>query len=318
MRSAFQNDRLLHDFGPGLTNLKSTVARHDENDAADVAKVQSLLLAAGETDLKELGGPTGIYSDRHLEEPIKRFQREHGLKVDALVKPGGLTIRKLGEVAQHGGSPLARPTNEDRNNARFNKFRGNLAPREGGLVDLPNDPGGRTDRGISKKLLDTYRAKFPEKRLPADPAELSDEQVTAIYRDEFYNLPHIGKLATVPGLDKASSKLAEQIFDSGTLHGPEIAGKWLQQSLDRHLGTNLRTKMRNRPARYDGIIGSKTRAAVERAIREGKISVVNDTIVEMRKDSMLEQIRRDPTKKSFEAGWLGRAESFRQGPSIKQ
>ena len=41
----------------------------------------------------------------HLEEPIKRFQRGHGLKVDALVKPGGPTIRKLGEVAQRGGSP---------------------------------------------------------------------------------------------------------------------------------------------------------------------------------------------------------------------
>ena len=111
MRTAFQNDRLLQDFRPELTNLKSNVGRHDDDDPADVAKVQSLLSAAGKTDLKELNGPTGFYSDRHLEEPLKRLQREHGLMVDALVKPGGPTIRKLGELAQKRiGTPKSPPT----------------------------------------------------------------------------------------------------------------------------------------------------------------------------------------------------------------
>ena len=43
LRSAFQQDRLMQDFGPELTSLEATVGRQDENKTSEVAKVQSLL-----------------------------------------------------------------------------------------------------------------------------------------------------------------------------------------------------------------------------------------------------------------------------------
>lgn len=124
LRSAFQNDQLLEDFGPELTDLTSVIGHHDENQPADVAKLQSLLWAAGHTDLKDIEGPTGIYSERHLEEPLKKFQQERDLKVDARVKPGGPTIRALGAAVrgrQDGPAPTI-VTSEFPTNARLKRI----------------------------------------------------------------------------------------------------------------------------------------------------------------------------------------------------
>lgn len=108
LRSAFKQNRLIQDFGPELTSLEATVGRQDENKASDVAKVQSLLWANGYGDLKGMEGPNGFYSERDLERPLKKFQQEHNLKVDARVEPGGPTIRALSgpsvENNEHGGT----------------------------------------------------------------------------------------------------------------------------------------------------------------------------------------------------------------------
>ena len=45
-------------------------------------------------DLKDLDGPTGIWGDDKAEA-ILRFQARNGLKQDAVIQPGGETIRKL-------------------------------------------------------------------------------------------------------------------------------------------------------------------------------------------------------------------------------
>jgi lysozyme family protein len=86
----------------------------------------------------------------------------------------------------------------------------------------------------------------------------------------------------VEGLKNAAPRLAEQIFDSGVHHGIGDPGKWLQESLDETLGTDLQMKDKDGNASYDGVVGSQTRGAVERAVREGKIKEVNNRIVEKR------------------------------------
>ena len=101
LRSAFQKNRLMQDFGPELTSLEATVGRQDVNKSSDVAKVQSLLWANGYGDLKGMEGPNGFYSERDLERPLKKFQQEHNLKVDARVKPGGPTIRQLAQASEN-------------------------------------------------------------------------------------------------------------------------------------------------------------------------------------------------------------------------
>lgn len=117
-------------------------------------------------------------------------------------------------------------------------------------------------------------------------------------------LTKIEKLANV---SKSAPKLAEQVFDSGVLHGTKNAGQWLQLSLDEQLGTDLRVVGKDGRKSYDGNIGPNTRAAVEQAVREGRIKDVNNSIVSRRKAFMENQ----PTKsQEFNAGWKLRAGSF--------
>lgn len=56
--------------------------------------------------------------------------------------------------------------------------------REGGLVDDPADPGGRTNLGITQKTLDAWRAHHPE--APAKVDDLTPETVAPIYRDAYW------------------------------------------------------------------------------------------------------------------------------------
>ncbi len=115
-------------------------------------------------------------------------------------------------------------------------------------------------------------------------------------------------MADIPGLQGQAPKLAEQLFDSGVLHGTVKAGKFLQQSLDQVLGTDLRvTDAQGRKA-YDGIVGSETRAAIARAVRDGRAAAVNDVMVSNR----LAFMRTLPILKN-NPGWIPRAESFKTG-----
>ncbi|WP_211563400.1 hypothetical protein, partial [Magnetovibrio blakemorei] len=70
-------------------------------------------------------------------------------------------------------------------------------------------------------------------------------------------------------------------------------------------GTDLQMKDKDGNASYDGVVGSQTRGAVERAVREGKIKEVNNRIVEKR----IQYMRSLPAHK-FNPGWIPRAKSF--------
>ncbi|MHA1597379.1 MAG: glycosyl hydrolase 108 family protein [Alphaproteobacteria bacterium] len=190
----------------------------------------------------------------------------------------------------------------------FQQFRKRLAPREGGYTERPvsADPGGPTKEGMSQKMLNTLRKSPDWKHLPENAKDLSDKQINNIYRKEYFDRPQINKLHAVQGLKEAAPQLAEQVFDAGVLHGQDDAGKWLQQSLDKELGIDLRTTAPNGSKSYDGVIGTKTRKAVEQAVRDGKISAVNNGIVDRRKAYMRTRPNLPANK-----GWIPRAESFR-------
>jgi hypothetical protein len=75
--------------------LRGPVGPYKANRRGDVAKVQTLLHDTGYLNANETDGPTGLYSRVLLDEPIRRFQTDHGLKVDGLLNPDGETIGAL-------------------------------------------------------------------------------------------------------------------------------------------------------------------------------------------------------------------------------
>lgn len=92
-------------FGEAPVRIGRPVGQGAPNRRADVARVETFLDRAGDLDLAETEGPTGYFSTA-LDQGIRRFQKENGLKVDGLINPGGPTITALGEfvdASSHSG-----------------------------------------------------------------------------------------------------------------------------------------------------------------------------------------------------------------------
>ncbi len=92
-----------------LDVLDAPVGRRGDNGRIDVAKIETLLGNAGYLDLDATEGPTGYYGAR-VEDALKRFQKDGGLKADGLVNPDGPTLAALTRAAaanDNGSSPEA-------------------------------------------------------------------------------------------------------------------------------------------------------------------------------------------------------------------
>lgn len=108
---------------------------------------------------------------------------------------------------------------------------------EGGYVDHPDDPGGATNKGITWRTYNAYRRR--NNRPERDVREITDAEVAAIYRQQYWN--------AIKG-DSLPSGLDYAVFDFAVNSGPSRAAKFLQRIV-------------NVPA--DGIIGHQTLSAVD-------------------------------------------------------
>ena len=88
---------------------------------------------------------------------------------------------------------------------------------EGGKVDAPRDPGGRTAYGITQNTYDSWRKK---QNLPtADVFKISQDEVAAIYKQEYWD--------KICG-DDLPSGVDFAIFDYAVNSGVYKASKTLQ------------------------------------------------------------------------------------------
>lgn len=65
---------------------------------------------------------------------------------------------------------------------------------EGGFVDHPNDPGGRTNKGVTQKVYDGWRARQGQPR--QDVKWIDDAEVHAIYGTDYWLPPRCDRLET--------------------------------------------------------------------------------------------------------------------------
>lgn len=87
---------------------------------------------------------------------------------------------------------------------------------EGGYVNHPNDPGGETNKGVTKAVYDAYRTK---KGLPKQSVKLiSDVEVHDIYCTQYW---------LAAKCDKLDVKLAIAVFDFAVNSGVSRALKYL-------------------------------------------------------------------------------------------
>ncbi len=93
----FGDDASIGDTAAGIHG--SIGKTNGRNRPGDVFRLQTLLHKLGYRDAAGTDGPTG-YLGSFDHEPIMAFQRDHGLKPDGMLEPGGETIRALQNFAQ--------------------------------------------------------------------------------------------------------------------------------------------------------------------------------------------------------------------------
>ena len=111
---------------------------------------------------------------------------------------------------------------------------------EGGKVDDPRDPGGRTNQGVTQRTYDAYRRS---KGLPLRDVFLMENAE----RNEIYQTMYWDRIMG----DALPLGLGFCVFDAAVNSGVGQAGKWLQASL----GSGY-------TGQIDGIIGAKTLQAI--------------------------------------------------------
>lgn len=139
---------------------------------------------------------------------------------------------------------------------------------EGGKVDHPADPGGRTAYGVTQRTYDAWRVKHGKDR--QDVFKIANSEVAAIYRTEYWDRIRGDDLPD--GVDIA-------VFDFAVNSGVSRAAKYLQSIVG---------------VPQDGVIGPKTILAVK--------SYVANKLTDRR----LGFLKGLPTWGTFGRGWSNR------------
>ena len=148
---------------------------------------------------------------------------------------------------------------------------------EGGYVNNPNDYGGETNFGISKR-------QYPNLDIKA----LDRETAIGIYYRDYW-CKFLG--------DKIDSQaVAEELMDSAVNMGWHCAGMFLQEAINLLTGGDLK---------MDGLVGPKTIEAVNGyKYPAALVKVLNG----LQCDRYLDIVAKDPTKREFLRSWLARVE----------
>jgi len=155
----------------------------------------------------------------------------------------------------------------------FIKSLETVLEHEGGYVDHPEDPGGRTNMGITQAVYEKYLNRTVTEE---EMKNIKIGDVRIIYKENYWD--------KVKG-DDLPSGVDFCVFDWAVNSGVSRAGKALQKIIG---------------AKVDGVIGPNTLKAVESADSE----VIIQQLTEAREDFY----KRLSTFDTFGKGWLSRNE----------
>lgn len=157
-----------------------------------------------------------------------------------------------------------------------------LIEREGGFVDHPDDAGGPTHYGITIATLREWRT---EQVTAEDVRNLTRREAREIYRQLYIVNPNLEMIV--------DSRLREQVFDCGVMHGPGTAVRWLQASAAGHVAV-------------DGVLGPLTAAQVN----SSDVRTLGNKLAVHRCRTLAAIVSSDETQGAFIEGWVRRATSF--------
>lgn len=141
-------------------------------------------------------------------------------------------------------------------------------PNEGGYSLDPDDPGGETNLGISKR-------SYPDE----DIKGMTEERSAEIYQRDFWNKPKLGKLP---------DRLATKVFDACV----NVGNRKCVALLQRQLGVKA-----------TGVVNDATVSAVAKQGEDAVLKGYVSTLKQYYKDI----VKKRPKSKKYLGGWLDRA-----------
>jgi lysozyme family protein len=155
----------------------------------------------------------------------------------------------------------------------FDRVMPVILKMEGGKVDDPKDPGGRTNQGITQRVYDAYRRR--KGMQTRDVYVMLDAERDDIYRSQYWNAVHGDQLPEGVGLT---------VMDGAVNSGVSQSIKWLQRALG---------------VEANGTIGNVTLDAINRTTDND--ALIADIIAQ--REAFLKALK---TFKRFGKGWLAR------------
>lgn len=173
---------------------------------------------------------------------------------------------------------------------------------EAGYVNHPDDLGGETNHGITKKLAEGYKEELADMfGWSGEMISMTKDMAYFIYVNEFWDLMKLDEIIVI------EPAIADKLFDIAINTGPGRAGKWLQLFLN---------VMNNQGTLYkdiavDGSIGPATISTLktyiskrgERAIPRLLLGLLG---LQIQHYINISDVREK--NESFTYGWFSRAE----------
>lgn len=153
---------------------------------------------------------------------------------------------------------------------------------EGGFVDHPADPGGRTNKGVTQRVYDAWRRR----------QGLAQRDVKLIEHDEVHRIYETGYWIP-PRCDLLASPLGLVQFDTAVNMGAGRAVRFLQ----RAAGCGV-----------DGDFGPVT----ERAVAACDVGALVGAYCDLREAFYRQIVRNKPSQQVFLRGWMNRLGSLRR------
>jgi lysozyme family protein len=145
---------------------------------------------------------------------------------------------------------------------------------EGGKVNHPEDPGGRTNQGVTQRVYDGYRRNL---KLPLRTVyDMSNTERDEIYKKQYWD--------AVKG-DRLPQGVDYVLFDGAVNSGPAQSIKWLQRALGG--------------VKVDGVLGEATLGALE-GVNDHDALIAK---IIARREAFLRALK---TFKTFGKGWMSR------------
>ena len=186
-------------------------------------------------------------------------------------EPGQMALPPTIKAANEAINKLPPITHPD----NFPKAFPILLKHEGGYVNHPRDPGGRTNLGVTQRVWESWTGR---KASEQDMRSLTPAMVAPLYRKKYWDAVRAPDLP--PGLDL-------HVFDFGVNAGPARAIRYLQMMVG---------------ANPDGKFGPATTRALSNYIDQYGTAHAIKRYAELR-EQYYRQLKTFPT---FGKGWLRR------------